>query len=328
MRMDHRFVNAINCLLLMIFLSCQVTEKERLSRDTAQTTFDEAQAVVSLSGETLLPNALPESEAAKRDSLLKVAKQAFERNPDNEDNIIWYGRRLAYLSRFYAAINVYSRGLDIFPDSYRLLRHRGHRFISVRKFDLAVGDLKKAAKLVEGQPLKTEPDGLPNRLNKPLSNTHFNIWYHLGLAYYLQHEYENARLSYETCLKYSDNDDLLCATADWLYMTYRHLGEAQKASQLLKIIDPGMRLVENESYFKRLMMYKGLLSPDSLLSPVPGEEDPDLTMATQGYAVGRWYMMNGDHDKALEIFQQVVDGKSWSAFGYIAAEAALTGSQR
>ena len=325
--MGQRIVNAINCSLLLIFLSCQASEKEGLHGDAPQKTFDEAQAVVSLSGEALLPNALPESEASKRDSLLKVAKQAFDKEPYEEDNIIWYGRRLAYLSRFYAAINVYSRGLDVFPDSYRLLRHRGHRFISVRRFDLAAGDLKKAAKLVEDQPLKTEPDGLPNRLNKPLSNTHFNIWYHLGLAYYLQEDYNNARVSYETCLKYADNDDLLCATADWLYMTYRYLGETQKASRLLKIIDPGMRLVENEAYFKRLMMYKGLLSPDSLLSPVPGEKDPDLTMATQGYAVGNWYLMNGDHDKALEIFQQVVEGKSWSAFGYIAAEATLSGSR-
>ena len=85
-----------------------------------------------------------------------------------------------------------------------------------------------------------------------------------------------------------------------------------------------MQIIENGAYFKRLMMYKGLLSPDSLLLP-PGdhEEDEDLTLATQGYGVGHWYLMNGNRNKATQIFQQVVAGKSWSAFGYIAAEAEL-----
>ena len=85
-----------------------------------------------------------------------------------------------------------------------------------------------------------------------------------------------------------------------------------------------MRIVENGAYFKRLMMYKGLLSPDSLLlSPGDHEDDKDLTLATQGYGVGHWYLMNGNRNKATEIFRQVVAGKSWSAFGYIAAEAEL-----
>ena len=206
------------------------------------------------------------------------------------------------------------------------MRHRGHRFISVRKFDLAIADLKKAAKLAEGRPLETEVDGLPNRLNKPLSNTHFNIWYHLGLAYYLHGDYQNARLSYETCLKYSVNDDLLCATVDWLYMTYQRLGEKQKADRLLRLIHEDMRVIENDTYFKRLLMYKGVLSPDSLLSSTEGNgSDPDVAIATQGYGVGHWYLMNGDRDKAMAIFQQVVEGKSWSAFGFIAAEAELAG---
>lgn len=31
-----------------------------------------------------------------------------------------------------------------------------------------------------------EPDGIPNALNPPLTLPHRNIWYHLGLAYYLK----------------------------------------------------------------------------------------------------------------------------------------------
>ena len=322
--MNLRFVTVTSCLLLFIFWSCRQTDKERLQATASLEIFDEQQSVISLLGKELAAPALPEFEAAKRDSLLFVAKENFDKDPENEENIIWYGRRLAYMSRYFAAINVYSRGIATFPESYRLLRHRGHRFISVRKFAEAVADLSKAVKLAEGRPLEIEPDGLPNHLNKPLSNTHFNIWYHLGLAYYLQGDYQKARLSYEACLKYADNDDLLCATADWLFMTYQRLGEKEKAGQLLKIIGEDMQIIENDAYFKRLMMYKGLLSPDSLLSPTADQSDtPGLTMATQGYGVGHWYLMNGDREKAIEIFQQVVAGKPWSAFGYIAAEVEL-----
>jgi hypothetical protein len=39
--------------------------------------------------------------------------------------------------------------------------------------------------------------------------------------------------------------------------------------------------------------------------------------------VGNWYLVNGDKTKAREIFDRVVAGAAWQAFGYIAAEADL-----
>ena len=46
-------------------------------------------------------------------------------------------------------------------------------------------------------------------------------------------------------------------------------------------------------------------------------------MATQGYGVGNWFLANGDTTQAKSIFQTVVDGIEWAAFGYIAAESDL-----
>ncbi len=48
-----------------------------------------------------------------------------------------------------------------------------------------------------------------------------------------------------------------------------------------------------------------------------------LNIATQGYGVGNWYLVNGDVAAATEIFERIVAGTSWAAFGYIAAEAEL-----
>lgn len=84
----------------------------------------------------------------------ETAKKNFQANPD-EDNTIWLGRRTAYLGKYKEAIDIYTRGMEKFPKSYKLYRHRGHRYISTRQFKKAIADFKKAAELVNGQPLET-----------------------------------------------------------------------------------------------------------------------------------------------------------------------------
>ncbi|HET9053346.1 MAG TPA: tetratricopeptide repeat protein, partial [Cyclobacteriaceae bacterium] len=152
----------------------------------------------------------------------------------------------------------------------------------------------------------------------------FNVWYHLGLAHYLRGDFESASKAYAECIKVSDNDDLVCATTDWLYMTYRKIGMKDEAQKILgRIPADSMHIIENDSYYLRLKMYKGLLPPDDLLKVSAENEDVDLALATQGYGVGNWYLTQGDTARAVEIFQQVVNGKHIAAFGFIAAEAEL-----
>ena len=81
-----------------------------------------------------------------------------------------------------------------------------------------------------------------------------------------------------------------------------------------------MEILENGSYHRRLLMYKGLEKPETLLNP----KDADaVTIATQGYGVGNWYLVTGKPAEAREIFNVVVGTPNWSAFGFIAAEADL-----
>jgi len=264
----------------------------------------------------------PEEANPKLDNNLEVARKNFGADP-SEENYIWLGRRTAYLSRYNEAIEIFNQGIEKFPDSYRLYRHRGHRYISQRKFDAAIADLKKASELMQGAPIEIEPDGQPNKLNKPLSSTQFNVWYHLGLAHYLKGEFDLAEKAYLECMKVSDNDDLITATVDWLYMTYRREGKTEEAAKLLEKITDSMTIIENDSYFKRLNLYKGKLPVDSVLSVSTDNEDVDLALATQGYGVGNWYLCNGDTSQATGVFERVVGGKHFSSFGFIAAEADL-----
>ena len=300
------------CLLILFFSSAGV------GLTSAQSKEPEA---ISLFGQPLYRMSLSPEQKANLDTNLAEAKANYEKDPADEENIVWYGRRLAYLGRYKEAIEVYSQGLERYQDSYKLLRHRGHRYITVREFDKAIADLEKASTLIEGVSDEIEPDGAPNAAGKPRSTSHSNIWYHLGLAYYLNGEFEKALSSYRECLNFSKiNDDMLVATADWLSMTLLRLGKESEARTILGLINTDMDILENSAYHRRLLMYKGLVEPTELLDPANLDE---MNLITQGYGVANWYYVSGEEEKAKNLLEKFLESSYWPAFGYIAAEADL-----
>jgi tetratricopeptide (TPR) repeat protein len=261
---------------------------------------------------------------------LASAQAAWEREPSLA-NTVWYGRVLGFRYRIEEAVAVFSEGLERFPDSFELLRQRGHRHLSTRRFDEGRADLARAAELIEGMAEWFEPDGPGNELPVPRTSIQFNTWYHLALAHYLLREWDAAEAAYRCCqawVRPADYDGLT-ACADWLYMTLRRKGDEAAAAQLLTTIPerlPDEAFVEGPSYYRRLRMYRGELRPDDLLNPDKGAQvihDLETIYATQGYGVGNWYLYNGDADRAREVFEQILQGRSRFAFGYIAAELDL-----
>jgi tetratricopeptide (TPR) repeat protein len=249
---------------------------------------------------------------------LARAKADYDRDPSSADAAIWLGRRLAYLGRFAEAIDIFTQGILKHPADARLYRHRGHRYITTRRFDLATEDLKKASQLITGKADEIEPDGAPNKAGIPRSTLQSNIWYHLGLAQYLSGDFTSALASYREGMKVSRvNDDMLVATSDWLYMTLRRLQRDAEARQVLEPIREQMDVIENGAYHARLLMYKGLRTPESVLNLNTAD---DIQIATQGYGVGNWYLVNGDRAKARAMFDRVLACKATTAFGFIAAE--------
>ncbi|MFN2515146.1 MAG: tetratricopeptide repeat protein [Pyrinomonadaceae bacterium] len=261
------------------------------------------------------------SAEAKREmeTRLDEARARYEANPNEPDAIIWLGRRLAYPGRFREAIEVYTKGIEKFPHEARLYRHRGHRYITLRRFALAIEDLKKAATLTKGKPDEIEPDGQPNARNIPTGTLQFNIWYHLGLAYYLTGENKQALKSYRECLKVSNNPDALVATSHWLYMTLRRLNRSKEAARVLEPIRPGMDIIENDGYYRLLQMYKGLISADTLHADAL-KQGSSAGAYSILYGVGNWYSYNGRPEEASKVFQQMLAGNQWTSFGYVAAE--------
>ena len=255
--------------------------------------------VVSLLGKKLYATPAEGEELAKLEAGLAEALRAVEGDPGNSETIIAYGRALAGLWRYHEAIDIFSKGIQVHPEVAMLYRHRGHRYISVREFGKAAADMAKAA---------------------ALNDKDFDIWYHLGLAHYLLGEFEPARRAYESCLKVASDDDSKIAISNWLYATLRRLGRKEEAAKVLEGIREDMKVVENTSYLKLLLFFKGLKTEDEIVQWAAGSE---LDAATVAYGLGAWHLDSGDKEKARGYFEKVVAGRYWPAFGFIAAEAEL-----
>ena len=274
---------------------------------------------VSLAGTPLMvPATIPNQQKLAAD--LALAEKTLAANPKDAEAIIWVGRRLGYLWRYNEAIAMFTKGAELYPNNAKFYRHRGHRYLSVRQFAKAQADFEKAAQLIKGQPDEIAPDAAPTPAGTPRSTLQFNIWYHLGLSYYLQGNYAKAHDAYVECMKVSTNDDSVTATSDWMWMTLMRLNRKADAAKVLERITPKMDILENGSYHRRLLMYKGLDKPEALLDTAKAD---DTTIATQGYGVGNYYLVTGNTAKAREVFQKVTSGGGWNAFGFIAAEADL-----
>ena len=284
-------------------------------------TAQRAPEATSLLGKPLVPAEPAPDAKARMEKQLADAEAALAASPRSADALIWVGRRQAYLGRYQDAIATFTRGIAAFPSDARFYRHRGHRYLTTRQLTKAVADFSKAAELTRGKPDEVEPDGQPNARNIPTSTLQTNIWYHLGLAHYLTGNFAEAAKAYEEDLKINPNDDNLVAVTHWAYMTARRRGRDAEAKRLLEPITKDLKVIENGSYHRLLLMYKGELPEAELMKTV----EAGLELVTTGYGVGNWHFYNGRPDEARAIWRKILASESqWPAFGYLAAEAELS----
>lgn len=276
---------------------------------------ERSQQANSLRGKPLL-SAAPSEDALTH---LNMARKAHHALPDDPDLLIWFGRRTAYTGDFRGAIEIFTRGIETFPNDPRFYRHLGHRYISVREFEKASNTLEVAAKLISGTKNETEPDGLPNPAGIPISSLHGNTWYHLGLAYYLQHDWGNALRAYNQGFNAARNPDNQVSTTHWRYMILRRMGLHAEAEQVLEDISTDMKVIENTNYYNLCLFYKG----DITLNELTKDLDDNPGGAAIAYGVANWHYVEGDTAEAKKQLEALTATNSWAGFGYIAAESDL-----
>lgn len=297
-----------------VLVSCQQGKNKVADTKVNQVTEKQIEAITLL-GDTLHT---PPIKAGKANDQFEAASKDYEKYPDSVEALIWYGRRMAYLGHFQNAIAIYSEGIQKFPEDARLYRHRGHRYISTRQYDKAIADVEKAADLVKDLPDQTEPDGLPNSRNIPISTLKGNIWYHLGLAYYLKGDLENSLKAYrkrEVTNKYDDN---LVSGGHWLYMILKRLGRDNDALSEISGVHVDMDIIENTRYYEMCLFYKGLLKEEELKMIGDGSSSDDVYF----YGLGNWNLYQArDTVKAKRLFKRLLDNGNPYSFAYLAAEA-------
>lgn len=276
---------------------------------------------ISLLGDTL---STPEIDPANFDSLNSGLIRAvinYRIDPEEIPSIIWLGRRTAYVGEYREALRIFTEGVYKHPEDPRMYRHRGHRYITLRKFNLALEDFTSAEDLMRNLPDQVEPDGLPNEAGIPTSTLKSNVFYHQGLAHYLKGDFTSAAESYRKAESLELTEDMKIAFLYWHYMALKRDGNDMEAGVLLHDVNSEMELLENDAYLNLLLVFKGVFEPDHLL-----ESGADaLQNATLAYGIGNWHYMNGRTERAYEIWQNIYDPESsqWPAFGFIAAEAEL-----
>jgi tetratricopeptide (TPR) repeat protein len=246
-------------------------------------------------------------------------------DPDNVTRVINAGIARATARRFNSAIEMFTRGIERFPDEARLYRFRGHRYLSLRRFDDAVRDLERAV---------------------ALDSTNYDISYQLALAYYLTQRYadavgvidrcmaiaenpkwqavEEARVNpiwYRSCMSLKTDHDGRVAMLDWQYRSLRRAGKHADARRLARAIREGWTVDENAPYYRALLFYRGIRDETSTLDSLAAAGG--LAFVTGAYGVANWHLMEGDTARARTLFERIVSGDQWPAFGFIGAEVDL-----
>ncbi|OGO11709.1 MAG: hypothetical protein A2029_05870 [Chloroflexi bacterium RBG_19FT_COMBO_47_9] len=201
------------------------------------------------------------------------------------------------------AIESHSMGLTFEPFNALLYRHRGHVCINVGRYIEGAADFEISLRI--------------NPLN-------WDSWYHLGLAYYLLNDYQRARKAYEGCLAITKDEESLVAVTDWYWLTMMHLGDVKLATEALDKVSETFNIVENLGYFKRVLVYKGLLDAMEVFHDAETFDD-NVLFATQSYGLSYYLEHQGKLNEAYEILRKIMDRSddAWSCFAVHATSVRL-----
>jgi tetratricopeptide (TPR) repeat protein len=225
------------------------------------------------------------------------AESALAADPRNVERFIALGLAQSGARQFREAIQAFTRALAISPDNAVLYRWRGHRYLSVREFDRARDDFTRG-----------------NRID----STIYGIWYHLGIVRYVGGDFSGAAAAFARAQPIAPDAGELAGSTDWLWMSLSRAGRASEAKAMLDRRPDSLVVANN--YARRLMLYRGEITPDEVLTAA---DTTDVAVATASYGIGNWYLVRGDTALARSWFERSVASGGWPGFGFIASEAEL-----
>ncbi|HWA35856.1 MAG TPA: tetratricopeptide repeat protein [Cyclobacteriaceae bacterium] len=293
-------------IVLLLFAAC--SKKAELVTDNAP-----SPQATSFAGKPLFSTPPTAAALAKSDSVINAIKA---KGDLTEDDYVEIGKQLVATARYKEAVDNYTEGLAKSPNSYKLLRNRGHRYITLRQLDKCIADLTKAEELI-----RNEPDVMEYGLDgKPTATVRHQIWYHIGVYNYLMGDYNKAAAAFEQAVMTGGDLKNVVGASDWLYNCYQRLGDKAKAEAVIKTISPEADTDKESAYFRRIMLYKGIIKPEELVRVTMAPDSMGVNEVTKMYGLANWYSYNGDPATANTLYKTILQSNAWPGFAYAGAE--------
>jgi len=291
-------------ILILIGWSCKAPEKKT----------ERIPEAFSFSGRPHFANPVDPRTLAKSDSVIASIRQ---KTSLTEDDFVEIGKQLAATSRYQAAIENYTEGLALYPNSYKLLRNRGHRFITVRLLNRAYTDLSQAEVLLRNETNDVMETGLDG---KPTATVRHQVWYHLGVYYFLMEKYKPAADCFQKALETAGDPKNVVGASDWLFTSYVRFGRIKQAVELLETISPDLETDHENPYFRRFMIYKEVTKPEDVKEVTMNPDSMNIQQVTVLYGVANFYTIRGKDKEAEELYNKILKTSAWPSFAYIITE--------
>ena len=201
------------------------------------------------------------------------------------------------------ALRIYSGMLVEDPGNPLLYRHRGHRYLSIERYEEAAADISIATKL--------EPNYWKN-------------WNYMGMINYYLGNYERALTYYDKALEVAGMNSLVSsAMINWEYLCLKHLGRDDDAMKVLKSFPADLEK-SLFAYKDLILMNRGLLTRSEVEKKY-NDNDSNVYRSTYEYGIAMSYYYEGNVAKAKEILMDMRAKKKdiWFTLGYIAADCEL-----
>ena len=220
-----------------------------------------------------------------------------------QDAVLWREKGLALAKKklFNEAVRAFSGALAADPFDWLTLRHRGHRFLSVCRFEEALADFELAYRI--------NPED-------------WDVMYHLALSRYLTGDNEGADDMYSRCISGTKKDDPnMFAVVNWKHVNLMRLGKNEEAQKVLDMVDLELDPEDNKDYKDNILVYKGLLTAQRALAVDKDDPNASLAYATKGYGIAMHLYYTGKKAEAKEIFDNIIKNNDmWYSFGNLAAQ--------
>lgn len=248
------------------------------------------------------------------DGDLEVANIVSASAPLKESSYSWRGRREGFLGNYAKAIEIFTEGMELFPDSYALYRYRGYHLVRNYQFEEGVIDLRRAEELIENTDVTTVQDGIPGKSNFSPSTFKRNIYYYLAQSSMATGDY-NTVIDYMdkavAANELRDEDDFLVSTSFYKYMAMRKLGRHDEAKEMIMAIPRGLNIISNSDYYEAIQFLQGRYSRERFVRRAE---------SLGKYAIGMVDHFNDDDAAAAVIWTEVTNSNHK---GYWLAEVEL-----